>query len=156
MQDWSSFCGLLSAIEAQPKGTEVGKLQHFIDVSDASSLWAQFRALSRGGGGKQAQKSALQNNAAEKAVVKLKTFLGITTLWHFLYKSGLRFSLCLFRYFLKTYVYTPSTLCRDVKFCPNIPLAIFHEIRWRKSCDIIKSTVFQIQNFENTDKKMFT
>ena len=33
----------------------------------------------------------------------------------------LRFSLWLIRYFLKTYVYTPSTPSRNVKFCPNIP-----------------------------------
>ena len=58
--------------------------------------------------------------------------------------------------FLKTYVYTPSTPCRDVKFAQTSPLAIFHEIRWQKSCDIIKSTIFQIQNFEKTDKKTFT
>ena len=41
-------------------------------------------------------------------------------------------------------------------FAQTFPLAIFHEIRWQKSCDIIKSTVFQIQNFEKTDKKTFT
>ena len=28
-------------------------------------------------------------------------------------------------YFLKTYVYTPSTPCKDVKFCPNIPWQSF-------------------------------
>ena len=33
-------------------------------------------------------------------------------------------------------------------FAQTFPSAIFHEIRWQKSCDIIKSTVFQIQNFE--------
>ena len=33
-------------------------------------------------------------------------------------------------------------------FAQTFPLAIFHEIRWQKSCGIIKSTVFQIQNFE--------
>ena len=41
-------------------------------------------------------------------------------------------------------------------FAQTFPLAIFHEIRWQKSCDIITSTVFHIQKFEKTDKKTVT
>ena len=48
--------------------------------------------------------------------------------------NGLRFSLWVFRYFLKTYVYTPSTPCRDVKFCPNIPLG---DLSWNSLTEVM-------------------
>ena len=69
----------------------------------------------------------------------------------------LRFSLWLFRYFLKTYVYTPSTPCRDVKFCINIPLG---DLRWNSFTEVMWH--HQINAFSNskywkkTDKKTFT
>ena len=33
-------------------------------------------------------------------------------------------------------------------FAQAVPLVIFHENRWQKSCDVITSTVVQIQKFE--------
>ena len=63
--------------------------------------------------------------------------------------NGLRFSLWLFRYFLKTYVYTPSTPCRDVKFCPNIPLG---DLSWNSLTEVMWH--HQINGFSNILKKL--
>ena len=54
----------------------------------------------------------------ERRVLFLSTFLsqGLTQAQNGSPYAGL------IRYFLKIYVYTPSTPCRDVKFCPNISL----------------------------------
>ena len=60
-------------------------------------------------------------------------------------KQVLRFSLWLFRYYLKTYVYTPSTPCRDVKFCPNIPLG---DLSWNLLTEVIWH--YQINGFSNS------
>ena len=38
-------------------------------------------------------------------------------------------------------------------FVQTFPLAIFHEIRWQKSCDFITATVFQIQNLKKLTRK---
>ena len=59
--------------------------------------------------------------------------------------NGLRFSLWLIRYFLKTYVYTPSIPCRDVKFCPNIPLG---DLSWNSSTEVMWH--FQINGYSNS------
>ena len=57
----------------------------------------------------------------------------------------LRFSQWLIRYFLKTYVYTPSTPCRDVKFCPNIPLG---DLSWNSLTEVMWH--HQINGFSNS------
>ena len=57
----------------------------------------------------------------------------------------LRFSLWLIQYFLKTYVYTPSTPCRDVKFCPNIPLG---DLSWNSLIEVMWH--HQINSFSNS------
>ena len=57
----------------------------------------------------------------------------------------LRFSLWLIRYFLKTYIYTPSTPCRDVKFCPNIPLG---DLSWNSLTELMWH--HQINGFSNS------
>ena len=46
----------------------------------------------------------------------------------------LRFSLWLIRYFLKTFVYTPSTPCRDVKFSQIIPLG---DLLWNSLTEVM-------------------
>ena len=58
---------------------------------------------------------------------------------------NLRFSLWLFRYFLKTYVYTPSTPCRDVKSCPKIPLG---GLSWNSLTEVMWH--YQINGFSNS------
>ena len=57
----------------------------------------------------------------------------------------LRFSVWLIQYFLKTYVYTPSTPCRDVKFCPNIPL---DDLSWNALTEVMWH--HQINGFSNS------
>ena len=47
---------------------------------------------------------------------------------------NLRFSLWLIRYFLKTFVYIPFTPCREVKFCPNIPLG---DLSWNSLTEVM-------------------
>ena len=63
--------------------------------------------------------------------------------------SDLRFSVWLIRYFLKTFVYTPSTPCRDVKFSPNIPLG---DLSWKSLTEFMWHRhiigFFLIQKFE--------
>ena len=66
----------------------------------------------------------------------------------------LRFSLWLFRYFLKTYVYTPSTPCTDVKFCPNIPLGdlswnLLTEVMWHHQINGFSNSKFWKNQQEN-------
>ena len=66
-----------------------------------------------------------------------------------------RFSVWLFRYFLKTYVYTPSTPCRDV----SIPLGDLSwnsltEVMWHHQINGFPHSKFW--KFWKTDKKTFT
>ena len=58
---------------------------------------------------------------------------------------SLYLSLWLIRYFLKTYVYTPSIPCRDVKFCPNIPLG---DLSWNSLTEVMWH--HQINGFSNS------
>ena len=71
----AAFAGLLSAVEAQPKGTEEGEISEFIDVSNASNLWTKIGAESRREKKVKQAQNAQKNNAAEKAVIQLKTVL---------------------------------------------------------------------------------
>ena len=57
----------------------------------------------------------------------------------------LRFSLWLIRYFLTTFVYTLSTPCRDVKFCPNIPLG---DLSWNSLTKVM--WLHHINGFSNS------
>ena len=68
----------------------------------------------------------------------------------------LRLSIWLIRYFLKTFVYTPSTPCRDVKFSQNIPLSDLSwkslaEVMWRHHINGFSNSIFG-----KTDKKTST
>ena len=47
---------------------------------------------------------------------------------------NLRFSIWLIRYFLKTFVYTPSTPRRDVKLSQNIPLG---DLSWKSLTEVM-------------------
>ena len=59
--------------------------------------------------------------------------------------SAVRFSLWLIQYFLKTVVYTPSTPCRDVKFCPTISLG---DLSWNSLTEVMWH--HQINGFSNS------
>ena len=49
------------------------------------------------------------------------------------------------RYFLRTFVYTSSTPCRDVKFCPNIPLG---DLSWNSLTEVM--WLHHIKSFSNS------